>query len=162
RAEPLGGARHRRLHVGRLGHVAGDRLHGVPAGPQLGRRGGERAVLDVEQRQAGSLGGEPPGAGPAHALGAAADQHGLPAEPAHPASWPAETRIFTWSPPGSARRSMPSRTTSRIAIRLVITRSTGSVPAAIWARIRGVSQILNDHTPATVRSRQTQPSGWTD
>ena len=56
---------------------------------------------------------------------------------------------------------MPSRTTSRIAIRLVTTRSTGSVPAAIWARIRGVSQILNDHTPATVRSRQTQPSGCT-
>src|SRR5262245_7987531 len=167
--EPLDGAGHRRLHVGRLRHVAAGRLHRVAAGPQFGRRRSERALLDVEQGQVRALGAEPLGAGQAHALGAADDQHGLPVEPAHHApscpapSFPAaETRIFTWSPPGSASRSMPLGTMSRIPIRLVITRSTGSVPAAIWARIRGVSQILNDHTPATVRSRQTQPSGCTD
>src|SRR5262249_34806961 len=162
RAEPLDGPRDGRLHVVRPGHVAADRLDGAAAVPQPGRRRGERVVLDVEQRQAGSLGAETLGARQPHALGAADDQHGLPVEPAHDTSRPAETRIFTWSPPGSARRSMPRRTTSRIPIRLVPTRSTGSVPAAIWARSGGVSQILNDHTPATVRSRQTQPSGWTD
>ena len=49
------------------------------------------------------------------------------------------TRIFTWSPSGSASRSMPCATTSSTPIRLVTIRSTGSVPAAIWARMRGVS-----------------------
>src|SRR6266487_892496 len=174
RGEPFDGPRDRRLHVGRPGHVAAGRLHGVAAGPQGGRRRLERGLLDIEQGQVRALGAEPLGAGQAHALSAADDQRGLPVEPAHhasscpaasfpAASFPAaETRIFTWSPPGSASRWMPSRTTSRIPIRLVTTRSTGSVPAAIWARIRGVSQILNDHTPAMVRSRQTQPSGCTD
>src|SRR5262249_32842076 len=123
RAEPLDGPRDGRLHVGRLGHVAADRLDGAAALPKPGRCGGARGALEAERRQAAPLGAEPPGAPQPHALAAPDDQPGLPAEPAHHTSWLAETRIFTWPPPGSARRSMPRRTTSRIPIRLVTTRS---------------------------------------
>src|SRR5216683_4095132 len=162
-AEPGDRGIDRPLHIGSDRHIPRHGLDAVPVGLQPGRGGLDRVSFDVEQRQVRSLGREPRSTGKAHALGAAHDENRLAGEPGHaaPPCRPAETRIFTWSPAGSARRSMPSRTIWCIAIRLVMTLSTGRAPAAIWARMRGVSQILKDQTPATVRSRQTHPSGWT-
>src|SRR5262249_25714512 len=162
-AEPANRGGDRSLDVGGDRNVAGHRLDRMAVGAQARRSGVNGVILDVEQHQVRAFNRESSGAPESHPRSAGGNENRLAAEPGHvpPPGCPARTRIFTWSPAGSARRSMPSRTIWCMAILLVMTFSTGRVPVAIWARMRGVSQILKDQTPARVRSRQTHPSGRT-